>query len=292
MTCASCVARVEKALRKPPGVLEADVNLATEKATVVVPARPGRATRTWSPPSRRRLRRRRAGAGHGRGGHEAAADAEEAARAAAYRKLKRKVIVGFVLSVIIFVGTMQPDWFTFLPEWLHNGYLLWALASVVQFWVGGQFYTTAWSALKHGTTTMNTLVAMGSSAAYIYSVLGVLFPAFFEHQGLGEPMYFDSAAFIITLILLGQAARGARQGPDRRRHQGAHRPAAEDRARGARRRRDRRAGRRGAGRRPRRGAPRREGAGRRRGRGGLLGGRRVHAHRRAASPSTSTPATR
>ena len=107
---------------------------------------------------------------------------------------------------------MQPDWFPFLPDWLHNGYLLWALASAVQFWVGGQFYTTAWSALRHGTTTMNTLVAMGSSAAYLYSVLGVLFPAFFEHQGLGEPMYFDSAAFIITLILFGRLLEARAKG--------------------------------------------------------------------------------
>ncbi|HEX5641630.1 MAG TPA: copper-translocating P-type ATPase, partial [Thermoleophilia bacterium] len=103
-------------------------------------------------------------------------------------------------------------WFTFLPAWMHNGYFLWALASVVQFWVGWQFDTTAGAALKHGTTTMNTLVALGSSAAYLYSVLGVLFPAFFEHQGLGEPMYFDSSAFIITLILLGRLLEARAKG--------------------------------------------------------------------------------
>ena len=212
MTCASCVSRVEKALRMPAGVLKADVNLATEKATVSYI--PGQA-------SYRDLVEAVRGAGYdvvepapgtGEEGVEAAADAEEAARAAAYRKLKLKVTVGFVLSVIIFAGTMQMEWFTFLPAWMHNGYFLWALASVVQFWVGWQFYTTAWSALKHGTTTMNTLVAMGSSAAYIYSVLGVLFPGFFEHQGLGEPMYFDSAAFIITLILLGRLLEARAKG--------------------------------------------------------------------------------
>ena len=212
MTCASCVSRVEKALRNPPGVLKADVNLATEKATVSYI--PGQA-------SYRDLVEAVRGAGYdvvepapgtGAEGIEAAADAEEAARAAAYRKLKLKVTVGFVLSIIIFAGTMQMEWFTFLPEWMHNGYFLWALASVVQFWVGWQFYTTAWSALKHGTTTMNTLVALGSSAAYLYSVLGVLFPAFFEHQGLGEPMYFDSSAFIITLILLGRLLEARAKG--------------------------------------------------------------------------------
>ena len=212
MTCASCVGRVEKALRNPPGVLKADVNLATEKATVTYI--PGQA-------SYRDLVEAVRGAGYdvvepapgtGEEGVEAAADAEDAARAAAYRKLKRKVTVGFVLSVVIFAGTMQPHWFPFLPDWMHNGYFLWALASVVQFWVGWQFYTTAWAALKHGTTTMNTLVAMGSSAAYIYSVLGVLFPTFFAHQGLGEPMYFDSSAFIITLILLGRLLEARAKG--------------------------------------------------------------------------------
>ena len=212
MTCASCVSRVEKALRLPAGVLKADVNLATERATVTYI--PGQA-------SYHDLVEAVRGAGYdvvepapgtGEEGVAAAADAEEAARAAAYRKLKLKVTVGFVLSIIIFAGTMQMEWFTFLPEWMHNGYFLWALASVVQFWVGRQFYTTAWSALKHGTTTMNTLVALGSSAAYLYSVLGVLFPAFFAHQGLGEPMYFDSSAFIITLILLGRLLEARAKG--------------------------------------------------------------------------------
>ena len=212
MTCASCVSRVEKALRTPPGVLRAEVNLATEKATVTY--LPGQATRQDLVDAVR-------GAGYdvvepapgaGEAAVAAAADAEEAARAAAYHTLKLKVAVGFALSIFIFLGTMQPHWFPFLPAWMHNGYLLWGLASIVQFWVGRQFYTTAWAALKHGTTTMNTLVAMGSSAAYLYSVLGLLFPAFFEHQGLGEPMYFDSSAFIITLILTGRLLEARAKG--------------------------------------------------------------------------------
>ena len=212
MTCASCVSRVEKALRTPPGVLKADVNLATEKATVSYI--PGQA-------SYQDLVEAVRGAGYdvvqpapgtGEEGLEAAADLEEAARAAAYRRLKLKVTVGFALSIVIFAGTMQMDWFTFLPSWMNNGYFLWALASIVQFWVGWQFYTTAWSALRHGTTTMNTLVAMGSSAAYLYSVAGVLFPSFFEHQGMSVPTYFDSAAFIITLILLGRMLEARAKG--------------------------------------------------------------------------------
>ena len=136
MTCASCVSRVERALRKPPGVLGADVNLATEKATVTyipgqathadlvaaVAGRRLRGDRGRRPPARRRQTRpwtpaRRRGP-------------------PPTSELKVKVVVGFVLSIIIFAGTMQPDWFPFLPSWLHNGYVLWALATPVQFWVG------------------------------------------------------------------------------------------------------------------------------------------------------------
>jgi len=212
MTCASCVARVERALRRPPGVLKADVNLATEKATVTFV--PGQVSRTDLVAAIKAagydvIDEPAAGAA---GDTESAVDAGEAARAAAYRALKRKVSIGAALSVVIFAGTMQPDWFPFLPAWLHNGYVLWALATPVQFWVGRQFYTTAWSALRHGSTTMNTLIAMGSSAAYFYSVLGVLFPGFFEHQGLSMPMYFDSAAFIITLILFGRLLEARAKG--------------------------------------------------------------------------------
>jgi Cu+-exporting ATPase len=218
MTCASCVSRVERSLRKPAGVLTAEVNLATEKATVTYI--PGQA-------SHEDLVNAVKAAGYeviepaaavGADGAEAGADGEaavdagEVARATAYRTLKIKVIAGFSLSSVIFIGTMQPGWFPFLPAWLHNEYFLWALATPVQFWVGRQFYTTAWSALRHGSTTMNTLIAMGSSAAYFYSVAGVLFPGFFEQRGLSMPMYFDSAALIITLILFGRLLEARAKG--------------------------------------------------------------------------------
>jgi Cu+-exporting ATPase len=111
--------------------------------------------------------------------------------------------------VLIFLGSMQ---FSFVPAWLQNGWVLWALATPVQFWVGGQFYKGAWAALRHGSTNMNTLIAVGSSAAYVYSALGVLFPSAFMHQGLGMPRYFDSAALIITLILLGRMLEARAKG--------------------------------------------------------------------------------
>ena len=218
MTCASCVSRVERALRKPPGVVTAEVNLATEKATVTyLPGEASHEDLVKAVEAAGYEVIEPAAAGRADGAQlaapgEAVVDAAEAARAAAYRVLRIKVIAGFSLSIVIFVGTMQSGWFPFLPAWLHNEYLLWALATPVQFWVGRQFYTTAWSALRHGSTTMNTLIAMGSSAAYFYSVAGVLFPGFFEQRGLSMPMYFDSAALIITLILFGRLLEARAKG--------------------------------------------------------------------------------
>jgi len=83
-------------------------------------------------------------------------------------------------------------------------YLLWALATPVQFWAGWRFYKGALGALKHRTTDMNTLIAVGSSAAYIYSVIATVFPNVFTSNGIKANVYFDTSAAIITLILLGR----------------------------------------------------------------------------------------
>ena len=82
--------------------------------------------------------------------------------------------------------------------------MLWALATPVQFWAGWRFYKGAWGALKHRTTDMNTLIAVGSSAAYIYSVIATLFPGVFTSSGMTAHVYFDTSSAIITLILLGR----------------------------------------------------------------------------------------
>jgi P-type Cu+ transporter len=208
MTCASCVARVEKALQAVPGVVHADVNLATEKATVDHLPAVTRAALAAAVKGAGYEAAPQADAAEAAGGGQT--DAETAARATAYRALQQKVAFGAVLSAIIFLGSMS--WFGFLPSFWRNGWFLWALATPVQFWVGGQFYRGAWAAARHGSTNMNTLIAMGSSAAYLYSAAGVLFPGFFMHHGLGEPMYFDSAALIVTLILLGRMLEARAKG--------------------------------------------------------------------------------
>ena len=91
-----------------------------------------------------------------------------------------------------------------MPAFLGNPYLLWALATPVQFWAGWQFYRGAWAAAKHGSSDMNTLIALGTSAAYFYSVAAILFPGLFATTGQMPELYFDTAALIIGLILIGK----------------------------------------------------------------------------------------
>ncbi len=203
MTCASCVEHVQKALADVDGVVAASVNLATERATVEYV--PGTANRG-------ELVRAVEAAGYQvlEVSGEGEEDTEAKLRRREYRRLQLQVIIGAALSIPIFIGSF-PEWFGNLGP-LNNMYVLWALATPVQFWVGWRFYKGAIGAARHGTTNMNTLVAVGSSSAYLYTVAGVLFPSFFEAQGLGAPMYFDTAAIIITLILFGRMLEARAKG--------------------------------------------------------------------------------
>ncbi len=200
MSCASCVERVEKALAGMGGVLSASVNFATEKA--MVEFIPGEVTLDD-------LVRVVEQAGYKviRGEEEGEAeDAEARMRRREYQRLQQKVLAGAVLSISVFLGS------TFGLGLLSNGYVLWALATPVEFWVGWQFITGAIAAARHRSTTMNTLVAVGSLAAYFYSVAAVLFQSFFEEQGLAVATYFDTAAVIVTLILFGRMLEARAKG--------------------------------------------------------------------------------
>jgi len=187
MTCAACAARVEKALAGVPGVISSSVNLASEKASVEY------IEGTEFAALRQAVRD---------AGYElvpAAETLEDVTLTAGRetRALKRRVIVATVLGFLI-LGLGFGASFSGKP------YLLWALATPVQFWVGWQFYRGAWGALKHRTSDMNTLVAVGSTAAYAYSMIAVLFPGFFAAPGIQPHLYFDTSALIIALILLGR----------------------------------------------------------------------------------------
>lgn len=121
--------------------------------------------------------------------------------------LKNKLWVGGILSAVIFVGSF-PEWFSFLPEiflsTLSNYWLLLILTTPVQFWVGRQFYSGLKLLFKYRTADMNTLISVGTLAAYFYSFAVVVSPNFFTKGGLAPTIYFDTSAIIITLILLGR----------------------------------------------------------------------------------------
>ncbi len=202
MTCASCVSHVEKALKGVDGVSSANVNLASEKATVDYdPGKAGMAD----------FRKAVEEAGYGVGaelGTEGAPGPDavtEAARRETRTLLRKLFFAGAVGAYMLFIAISEfsGDW-SWLPPFFSNRYLLWALATPVQFWAGWQFYRGAWGALKHKTANMNTLIAVGTSAAYFYSVVAILFPAVFTAGGREASVYFDTAAIIIALILLGR----------------------------------------------------------------------------------------
>jgi Cu+-exporting ATPase len=193
MTCASCVGRVEKALAKTPGVLDASVNLATEKASVRY---------LVGETEMRDLHRAIESAGYG---VTDSGEADEEAGSAQDRergKLTRDLILSAILTALILLGSL-PMMLGRMPPvsmtWLNFGLLI--LATPVQFWAGWRFYKGAWGALRHGQANMNTLVVLGTSAAYFYSLVATVAPGLLAGR---DDVYFDTAALIITLILLGR----------------------------------------------------------------------------------------
>jgi Cu+-exporting ATPase len=235
MSCASCVNRIERYLRKVDGVDAANVNLATETASVRFdPARvdlerlrsaveaAGYEARIdqaessdGAAPDRVEIRFRSPG-GELAGSRPLAlptAQREAAPPDTTYQQrhladTRRRLIVATVLTIPLLGGLAAMTVAPVLPAVLTNPWLQLALATPVQFYAGWPFYNGAWKVLRHRATDMNTLVAVGTSAAYVYSLAAILFPGFFQAAGVGIdgrlPLYFDTAALIITLILLGR----------------------------------------------------------------------------------------
>jgi len=197
ISCASCVAVIENALRKTPGVVSATVNFATNAATVeFAPAGASLAD----------LRRAVREAGYeplDSTDGTSSADYEKAAREREVGLLKRKLITGVVLAAPVVLGSMH-HWFPWAPSALRSFWVQLVLTTPVQFWVGAQFYRGAWSALKHKSSDMNTLIAVGTSAAYFYSLAMTIAPNFFRARGITPAAHYETAAVIITLILLGR----------------------------------------------------------------------------------------
>jgi Cu+-exporting ATPase len=206
MTCAACVRRVEQALKEVTGVTDVAVNLATARATVTHQP-------VWG--GVEALRRVVAEQGYDYLGvqEDGSEDPIGAAREREYKDLKRRFLTGAVLTVPIFMGSMQ-HWFPFLDAAPRQAvlYALFALTTPVVFWVGSRFFTGALKAAQHKTTDMNTLVAVGALSAYLYSVLATFFPRFFATADLMPHVYYDGAAMIVTLIILGRLLEAGAKG--------------------------------------------------------------------------------
>ena len=199
MTCASCVVHVERALKSVEGVKSVNVNLANEKATVEYAGEVDPENLDFAVED----------AGYGL--VEATEDeATEGIQEREYKRLENDLIGAASLTALILAGSIPHMFGIMLPfpiGWLNLGLL--ALATPVQFWAGWRFYRGAWGALKHGTANMNTLVVMGTSAAYLYSAAATLSPGLL---GGRADVYFDTSAVIITLILLGRLLEAGAKG--------------------------------------------------------------------------------
>jgi Cu+-exporting ATPase len=197
--CASCVANSEEAIMGVPGVISSSVNLASSRATVEYVGELDVTT----------LRHAVSEAGYELGKESATIEDVSLTAEREIKSLRSRFIVALTLGAIIML-------LGFVPEFSGQAYLLWALATPVQFWAGWRFYKGAWAAMRHGRADMNTLIAVGSSAAYFYSMAVVLFPSAFTSGIIEANLYFDTSALIIALILLGRfleaRARGRTSG--------------------------------------------------------------------------------
>src|SRR5260221_7634827 len=203
MTCASCVVSVESALRSVSGVASADVNLATERATVgaepaadmtkIVHAVERAGYGALPIPSDDRER-----AEH--------AEAERALRMRYVAELRRRLTVAAVLAVATMALSMSDLVFRAMKDAAWRPYATFALATPVQLWAAAPFYRAAWSAARHRMTNMNTLIVVGTTAAYATSVAATFVPGLFVAAGL-DPMqnlYYETATAIVALILVGR----------------------------------------------------------------------------------------
>lgn len=208
MTCASCVSRVEKKLRSLEGVANAQVNLASERATVEYLE-----SRLGVKDFRDALEQ----IGYHVPQEETESLSNHNQEEERHRQETRRLILKLVFSgltgVLIMAGGMRGT-LGFLPAWESSTYyvLFFLLATPVQFWGGWQFYRGAWTGLKHGYADMNTLIAVGTSVAYAYSVFATFFPSALQTFGPEVLVYYDTSAIIIALVLMGRLMEARAKG--------------------------------------------------------------------------------
>ncbi len=198
MTCAACVGAVERALNGLYGVLNVSVNLASEKASVeYIPTIVGfedfKEVVKEAGYTAEQIT-------------EEFVDREREQREGEFKALKKQFIVSAMLTAPIIIGSM------FTIPILSSWYLLFLLATPVQFWSGMRFHKAAISALMHRTTNMNTLISVGTTSAYVYSLFATFMPQLFFKGAMMPHVYFDTSATIITLILLGRLLEARAKG--------------------------------------------------------------------------------
>ncbi|HPD33340.1 MAG TPA: heavy metal translocating P-type ATPase [Candidatus Kapabacteria bacterium] len=200
MTCASCVRRVEKTISKFEGVSNVSVNLATERATF---------SYDKDSVNLEEIARAVEDAGYKLHLPEKTKNKQDILHQNSYEnEIKKDLIISAVFSIPIFLISMLMmfDWFNkAIPiDHITINKILFILATFVIFIPGKRFFKIFWNNLKHFTADMNSLIAIGAGAAYIYSSINVLFPELFSNLNKSHQVYFDSAAVIITLILFGR----------------------------------------------------------------------------------------
>ena len=200
MTCAACQARVQRTLQREPGVVEAGVNLMMHDATV-----------RYSPEATSPGRLVEAIRSTGYGAELPPAEEPSAfdeqrtrdeAQEAEFAELRRKAIVSGSIGVVAMIAPMAL--MHVVPTRALNLVLL-VLTVAVMGWAGRHFYTRAWSAFRHHSADMNTLIAVGTGAAFVYSLVATLAPAFFVRHGVAPEVYYEAVIIIIALILTGNA---------------------------------------------------------------------------------------
>lgn len=211
MSCAACASNIEQAIRSVAGVETCTVNFGAEQATV---AYDPRQTDVAS------IQQAVDAAGYAAMPMQdnvlAPEDDEERRhRQIEHQKLTRRVWLSGIVAAVLVIGSLPAMTglpVPFIPMWLHHPWLQLVLTAPVLVWAGSGFFRNAWKSLKRHTATMDTLVAVGTGTAYLYSLFPTLFPQWFINQGLRPDVYFEAAAVIIALLLLGRLLENRAKG--------------------------------------------------------------------------------
>jgi P-type Cu+ transporter len=199
MSCAACANTIEAAIAHVPGVVKSNVNFALERATIEYNRR------KTNPQA---IIQAVINAGYQAMPIDAAAPILSRREGIDEEEVDLKLLVGIVCSLLLVIGSMPmmlDREISRIPGWLHDPIFQLVLTTPVQFWCGRSFLIGAWKAARHRRSNMNTLIALGTGATYLYSLLGTFAPQLISNPQHPHPhLYYETSAVVITLILLGK----------------------------------------------------------------------------------------